>query len=103
MITLDKSQPYGAVSGIIQDKPGAKYFQKGEYFDTAGRWIGKETTAAVEPTVKPKAANPVARHAIVYRSSLSDIKLVAKQLGIKYTTKADTVRAIQQHVKINLP
>ena len=38
--TFDKSQPYGDVSGEIEDMPGARYFQNGHFYNGVGVMVG---------------------------------------------------------------
>lgn len=38
--TLDKSLPYGEVSGKIENAPGARYTQGGVYFNGNGEQVG---------------------------------------------------------------
>ncbi len=39
-ITLDRSRPFGHVSGDIEEAPNARYFQGGHYFNTQGEKVG---------------------------------------------------------------
>lgn len=38
--TLDRSKPYGEISGEIEGAPGARYAQGGLFFNSAGDLIG---------------------------------------------------------------
>ena len=103
---MDFKRPYGQISGIIEGASGAKYTQDGKYYTATGAEIKSDRAAYVEPTPTPidvveptEAVDPLS---ITSRSDAEQVQQAARQLGITYTTKAETVRAIKSHVKIDL-
>ena len=39
-VVFDRSQPYGQVSGDIEEMPGARFFQNGHFFNVRGECVG---------------------------------------------------------------
>jgi hypothetical protein len=103
---MNFNQPYGQISGIVEGAPGAKYTQNGKYYNAKGVEIKSDRAAYVEPTPTPidvveptEAVDPLS---ITSHSDVEQVQQAARQLGISYTTKAETVRAIKSYVQIDL-
>ena len=118
---FDKKQPYGEVSGKIEDAPGARFFQDGIYYNGLGEKVGgkfaKTPVKPVEETPAPESVTvgvvakepekvvsnepskaPVDLSGIGKSTSAPDIKAACEQVGITYTTKPEALKAIDAYV-----
>ena len=109
---LDKSKPYSEICGIVEEYPGARWYQAGRYYRKNGEFIGPGTehdsTPEPEPDDFPERLEidcPRKWEIIPVYEGLSlkqakklhwtRLKQIMKKHGVEFTTRAEAVKWIE--------
>jgi len=102
---MNKKEPYGEIFGQIDDAPGARFMQNGEYFNAQGNKVGGKFSEPVEVTIEldpePESITislepEVDENGKVDNVDLSNVhhktlKKMVVDAGGEYTNKADAI------------